>query len=511
MRSHLARVTRPCSLSRANSCFRFSRPFHSLGLSPSIERVLDRFGYRTPTPIQQKGIPPILDGRDCVLAAETGSGKTLSYLTPVINLLWARHVEGNMVEDRRYPTVIVLVPNRDLCAQVTWVAQELLTALHKDQCGDTNPKPLVCRMAVGEEVFPPAGQNTDILVTTPLCLERNVFSKVLRDRAYATRNVRTLVVDEADDILAGHSKRLAFKLLRHMGRCSDGGRDNPYNFPVREGDVQMVFAAATLPTAGTKNIQDWLRLEFPTAAWAVTDELHQQKAGQNVTFLEVKKERDLVNLEAFSSRMDNDMDERSLQHLLSLSKDGDEGDGGPPLPSRDNTLLKVLTSHMNTHKRTLIFVNSVKIVEHVYSLLHGKRIVAEKFYKLTKPQERGELLRRFNEGELPVLVCTSAASRGIDFHHVSHVIQYEMANDVVDHLHRSGRASRMSVSQMDDDTDIQVTCLYSSKERDLVESIRTQGLENSFSRKRNFSKKNKRRERELNYRRTRKEESDEWY
>jgi ATP-dependent RNA helicase RhlE len=89
--------------------------FHALGLPEPILRSVRRAGYHEPTPIQQRAIPMILPGGDLVAAAQTGSGKTAAFLLPIL----VRLMEGH-----RAVRALVLVPTRELAAQVEEAARE---------------------------------------------------------------------------------------------------------------------------------------------------------------------------------------------------------------------------------------------------------------------------------------------------------------------------------------------------------------------------------------------------
>jgi ATP-dependent RNA helicase RhlE len=91
-------------------------PFQALGLSPHILRALADEGYSTPTPIQAKAIPPIIEGRDVLGSAQTGTGKTAAFALPVIHRL-ADLAAGHTV-NRSLPRVLVLGPTRELAQQI---------------------------------------------------------------------------------------------------------------------------------------------------------------------------------------------------------------------------------------------------------------------------------------------------------------------------------------------------------------------------------------------------------
>jgi ATP-dependent RNA helicase RhlE len=91
--------------------------FKALGLKDQITRALAEEGYETPTPIQAKAIPPILEGRDILATAQTGTGKTAAFALPVIHRLTDTPID----KTRRgpvLPRVLVLSPTRELAAQI---------------------------------------------------------------------------------------------------------------------------------------------------------------------------------------------------------------------------------------------------------------------------------------------------------------------------------------------------------------------------------------------------------
>ena len=88
-------------------------PFSTLGLSPALSAPLARLGYTSPTPVQAQSIPVVLEGRDLLARAQTGTGKTAAFALPMIDRL----VRGRRAGSRR-PRGLVLVPTRELALQV---------------------------------------------------------------------------------------------------------------------------------------------------------------------------------------------------------------------------------------------------------------------------------------------------------------------------------------------------------------------------------------------------------
>jgi len=174
--------------------------FSSLGLSPALLKKVAEQNYIEPYPIQQEAIPAILKRKDILGIAQTGSGKTVSYVLPVLmNLL------GNTVTKNRHVNVLVLVPTRELAIQVSEVFLLFSSGLPER----------IKTMAVfgGVSINPQmmALQGVNILVATPGRLLELVDSKAVH-----LSEIETLVLDEADKMLNlgfREEMSLIFKLL----------------------------------------------------------------------------------------------------------------------------------------------------------------------------------------------------------------------------------------------------------------------------------------------------------
>ncbi|KAG6646121.1 hypothetical protein CIPAW_08G171700 [Carya illinoinensis] len=88
--------------------------FEELGLDPRLIRALIKKGIEKPTPIQRVAVPLILEGKDVVARAKTGSGKTFAYLLPLLQKLFTDYGSKNKLA----PSAFILVPTRELCQQV---------------------------------------------------------------------------------------------------------------------------------------------------------------------------------------------------------------------------------------------------------------------------------------------------------------------------------------------------------------------------------------------------------
>ena len=159
--------------------------FDSLGLSPALLKALAEKEITQSYPIQQEAIPAILKNHDVLGIAKTGSGKTLSYVLPIL-----MNLQGRTVTKNRHVNVLVLVPTRELAMQVSEVFINFGGVL-RDR---------VKTMAVfgGVSINPQmmALQGVNVLVATPGRLLELVESKAVH-----LSEIETLVLDEADKML----------------------------------------------------------------------------------------------------------------------------------------------------------------------------------------------------------------------------------------------------------------------------------------------------------------------
>lgn len=159
--------------------------FSTLGLSEPLLRAVTEQQYSKPYPIQQQAIPVILAGRDVLGIAKTGSGKTASFVLPILELFHRTRSART-----RYASVLVLVPTRELAAQVAGVFQEFGGAL---------PVPVKTVAVFGGVAVNPqmiAVHGADIIVATPGRLLDLLSANALR-----LSDVEILVLDEADKML----------------------------------------------------------------------------------------------------------------------------------------------------------------------------------------------------------------------------------------------------------------------------------------------------------------------
>ena len=159
--------------------------FDQLGLSKPILKAIKEQGYTSPTPIQQKAIPVILEGKDILAGAQTGTGKTAGFTLPLLELLSRKHQSNK----KHYPKALILTPTRELAAQV-------------GESVSLYGKHLPFRSTVifgGVKINPQINQlkkGVDIVIATP-----GRLLDLIAQKAIDLRQIEFLILDEADRML----------------------------------------------------------------------------------------------------------------------------------------------------------------------------------------------------------------------------------------------------------------------------------------------------------------------
>ena len=161
------------------------KKFSELNLSEKTMKAIQDMKFENMTEIQQRGIPPLLAGRDVLGAAKTGSGKTLAFLIPAVEMLSALRFKP-----RNGTGVIVVSPTRELALQIFGVARELMA--HHSQTygiviGGAN------RRAEAEKLT----KGVNLLIATP----GRLLDHLQTTQGFVFKNVKALIIDEADRIL----------------------------------------------------------------------------------------------------------------------------------------------------------------------------------------------------------------------------------------------------------------------------------------------------------------------
>lgn len=173
--------------------------FNSLGLSNALLQAISKQGYTTPSPIQQKAIPLILEGKDVLASAQTGTGKTAGFTLPMLHKL----SQGKQLRHRTI-RALVLTPTRELAAQVhnnVKAYSEFLDIRSAVIFGGVNQRSQVATIRNG----------VDILIATP-----GRLLDLQNQGLLSLSKIEILVLDEADRMLDMGFKRDIDKIMNLM-------------------------------------------------------------------------------------------------------------------------------------------------------------------------------------------------------------------------------------------------------------------------------------------------------
>jgi ATP-dependent RNA helicase RhlE len=381
-------------------------PFHKLKLIEPLLRAVKAEGYTIPTAIQREAIPYVLEGKDLLGCAQTGTGKTAAFALPILQLLYERpitpkgdvhvaaaahgaaqghaaghgayhvahHVEGGHAGGQpAHPPAqppspvraLILTPTRELAAQIDasfGVYGQFTGLRHTVIFGGVGQHPQVKAIR----------QGVDILVATP-----GRLLDLINQRRLSIREIEIFVLDEADRML-------------DMGFIHDI-RGVVSQIPRKR---QTLMFSATMP----KEIREM--------------------AGQILS--------DPVEVRVPSESPAADTVRQSLYHVdQSLKPD----------------LLKQLLDNPEM-TRALVFTRTKRWADRVVKRLALSGIAAAAIHSDKSQSERMRALENFKLGKTRVLVASDIASRGLDVDDISHVVNYDLPVEPETYVHRIGRTGR---------------------------------------------------------------------
>ncbi|MDB4936191.1 MAG: DEAD-box ATP-dependent helicase CshA [Labilithrix sp.] len=332
--------------------------FDAIPLSADIRQAIDALGYVNPTPVQVAVFEPATRGKSLVVQARTGTGKTAAFGLPIIDVL-VRKNQPNV-------QALILTPTRELALQVS---REL------EQIGKVRGTKIVAIYGgapMGKQIEALEG-GAQIVVGTP--------GRVLdhcRRGTLDTKNIRILVLDEADEMLSmGFAKELN-AIIEHLP----------------PGERQGLYFSATLPP-------DVERLA----------------------------NKHLKNPEYVTLSSDQ-VGALQLTHYVYLVRDSD----------KRQAILSIIEAE--DPQSAVVFCNTKDETERVAELLKSRGYDADWLNGDLEQRERERVMSATREGKLRFLVATDVAARGIDISHLTHVINADFPESAEQYVHRTGRTGR---------------------------------------------------------------------
>ncbi|KAM6942696.1 putative ATP-dependent RNA helicase DDX28 [Xenentodon cancila] len=356
--------------------------FNKLRICKELVETLDAIGIARPTTVQLQTIPKVLKGYNILCAAETGSGKTLSYLLPIVHRLQANK---DLDLDAKKICTVVLVPSRELAEQVAAVSRTLCA-----------PFGLLTRTVGGgrgvghiKTVF--RRDYPDILVATP-----GALVKALKRRCLDLSELNFLVVDEADTMFDPSFSDMLTKILFHTNIARD-----PKETLGLGSKTQLLVVGATFP-GGVGEVLSQVT-DLGRMVVIKSKMLHYLMPHVKQTFLKVKGADKILELHQAL---------KLLQH--------EKGGGGS----------------------ALVFCNKASTVNWLGYSLEEMGVQHARLQGDMPAVVRAGIFQKFQKGAVNVLICTDIASRGLDTSRVSLVVNYDFPESHTDYIHRAGRVGR---------------------------------------------------------------------
>lgn len=334
--------------------------FHDLNIKKPILTALDELEYTTPTTIQSAGFSVMMSGKDVIGLAQTGTGKTLAYLLPMLSL-WKFSKEP-------HPQILIIVPTRELVVQVVREVEKLTPYMNVVVGGVYGGANINTQAAM-------VLQGLDVLVGTP----GRIFD-LTANGSLQLKHVKKVVIDEVDETL-----NLGFR-------------------------PQLMRIFELLP-----------------------------EKRQNLLFSATLSEE----VEAFlDSYFDNPVRVEAARAGTPLEKIRQEAIAVPNFTSKVN-LLKHLLAENKEMTKVLVFVSSRVLAEKLFDELEPILNVELGIIHSQKAQNfRFNTVNHFENGIYRVLIATDLIARGIDVTDVTHVLNFDIPDNVENYIHRIGRTGR---------------------------------------------------------------------
>lgn len=353
--------------------------FLSLGISKEIVSKLNDNGVVIPTPIQEKAIPFIMDGKDLIAQAQTGTGKTLAFILPILE---------KINPNASYTTALIVTPTRELAIQITDEVNKLILGLEGVN---------VLAVYGGQDVekqLKKLKKNMQIVVGTPGRLLDHINRGTLK-----LSKVSNLVLDEADQML-------------HIGFLNEVEkiiRETPDN-------KQSMLFSATIPD------------EIKTLA---------KKYMNKPEYIQIEKTQGPAE---------------NVKQVAIYTIDR----------AKQATLIQLIETYRPY--LAVIFCRTKRRVSKLYEVLKSTGLHCDELHGDLSQAKREQVMKRFREAEIQLLIATDVAARGLDVDGVTHVFNYDIPQDSESYIHRIGRTGRAGTKG------IAIT-LYSSKDRPLLDMI----------------------------------------
>ena len=385
--SHILKFTYLCNIQYNYSTLINKTQFKDLNLSSNMLKCIKNIGLIYPNPIQSLAIPELLSSTttDIIIASQTGTGKTYTYLLPLIDKIKSneKNIEKNI---KNNPSAIIMVPSRELALQTLQVAK-LITHYMK----------LKVRMIIGGKQYDSTtilkDGSYDILIITA-----GKLLQLLHQNSLKTLNLKYVIMDEAD-LFFHPSKQYDFLETTLNILSYFNGKQH----------IQHILIGASFSNFILKIIKHQFSAKIKMIS---TTTLHQSVDKLQQQFIYLTKEDDKITSL-----------KRVLLDLLGLKE------GLKIMIFCQSIASCRAVSH--SLQEDLKIANMIKIYDYHSKIPAEQRQVNFKQFQTSTSHLKYD-----------ILITTDLASRGLDTRDISYIIQFDFTTDILTYLHRIGRTAR---------------------------------------------------------------------
>ncbi|KAK9821649.1 hypothetical protein WJX74_004202 [Apatococcus lobatus] len=430
--------------------------FDQLGCDDRVTGNLGALGIEQPTPVQEAGIPSILEGRNVALKSYTGSGKTLAYLLPTLTLATQRAEEEFMKLKRARKAHeagtlqgIVVAPSRELAMQIVRVAQSLLPeearATVQQAIGGANP----ARQSEALKKAKPM-----VVVGTP-----GRLAELSRAGQLQMHHTGILVLDEVDELMQTQFREPMQRLVDHCGKRREGGR-------------QTVLVSATLSDKVLAKARTWCPHPHRVFIGGASSSSSEASGVQE----DAARPEALWGWSgAFAPWQAAHTPRQSLQQAESQGLRDEGIPAMPPsvqhafyrAPKRHHVDAVRRCIHALDAKQALVFMNFQQRLRDTEAKLRTRGLSVGSLHGELDKSQRQAVLAAFRRGQFRVLVVSDVAARGLDVPECDVVFNLELPSSPGHYAHRAGRTGRFDrpgwVVSIADERDLFVLDKFSRK------------------------------------------------
>jgi translation initiation factor 4A len=331
--------------------------FDSMNLDDNILRGIYSYGFEYPSEVQKKGIVAVINGQDTIVQAQSGTGKTATFSISLLSKITKEEkIQG-----------VIISPTRELATQSFKVIQSI--GHYTDFC--------ICLCIGGESVLSNVetiqNKNPQIIVATP-----GRILDLIDKRGLSTADIKTLIVDEADEMLSRGFKDQMYQILQKMPES-----------------LNISLFSATIPNE-----------MFDVTNRFMRNPLKILVKNENLTLEGIKQY--FIKLQRPEYKLDVLID---LYQYISVSQ-------------------------------TIIYCNDKRRVDFVTRKLTSSGFTVSSIHGNMNSKDRIDIMNSFRNGETRILISTDLLARGIDIQQISLVINYEIPLSKENYIHRIGRSGR---------------------------------------------------------------------